>query len=104
MATGTWAMAWKLPLSDGSVGTAAQPAPNVAIESAEDGAMVGAIVVVVGAAAVLPESVESSLPQAVSEIEKATAAARAVSFVARMVFFLHLSGLTPVIRSGGARG
>src|SRR3954471_19103558 len=51
VATGTWAMAWKLPLSDGSAGTAAQPDPKFTVESVVDGAMVGAAVVIVGAAA-----------------------------------------------------
>src|SRR4051812_33396991 len=42
VATGTCAMAWKLPLSDASVGTAAQPVPKLTVESIVDGAMLGA--------------------------------------------------------------
>src|SRR3954462_3522715 len=56
VATGTIAMAWKLPLFDASVGTAAQPAPKftvVSMAGADD--MVGAalVIVVAGAAAVV---------------------------------------------------
>ncbi|GAA0565088.1 hypothetical protein GCM10010172_55730 [Paractinoplanes ferrugineus] len=93
VATGTCDIDWKLPLFDGSVGTAAQPEPKLTIESlgADDGIMLGAAVVVVGAAAVV--SLLSSLPpQAAMEAEKARAAATAVSLIARIRSNLHLSG------------
>jgi hypothetical protein len=80
VATGTWAIAWKLPLSDGSAGTAAHPGPKLTIES----------VVMLGAGLAPMEGAEpvsdvESLPQAASEIEKIAAAVRAVNLVARMV-------------------
>jgi hypothetical protein len=100
VATGCWAIAMKLPGLDASVGTAEHPAPKVAIVSvpAVLGSALGVIAAVVGAAAApVLSSLESLLPQAASEMENRVAAARAVSFVARIgssqlpnVFFFTL--------------
>jgi hypothetical protein len=78
-------MAWKLPGFDASAGTAEQPAPKVVIMSAGAELSGALLAIVVGAAAVPSPSVEESLPQAVSEIEKRVAAASAVNFIARMI-------------------
>src|SRR4051794_450705 len=66
VATGAVAIDSKLPLLLGSVGTAAHPAPKLTVVSVALGAaMLGAAVVMVGAAAAEPvESELSSLPQA----------------------------------------
>src|SRR3954453_1826064 len=84
VATGTCAMAWKLALFAGSVGTAAQPGPKGAIAAVANMLGAGVAVVVAGAAA-LAVSLFESLPHAASEIEKTAAAASAVSLGARMV-------------------
>src|SRR5690349_9270322 len=104
VATGTWAMAWKLPLFDGSAGTAAHPLPKFSMAGAALD-IIGAGLVVVGAAAGSPASLpESSLPQAASEIEKIAAAVSAVILVARIDLFLMVGDFAPFIRnemSGG---
>jgi hypothetical protein len=77
------AIAWKLPGFAASVGTAAQPAPNVVAIIEADG--LGAAAVVVATPAVGAEAVSvSSEPQAATEKANSVAAAIAVSLVARM--------------------
>src|SRR5688500_11269058 len=85
VATGTFDMASKLPGLLASVGTAAQPAPNVAmsIAGAEVAAAVAAGVVAAGAVDV--PAVSSALsPQAAMDSENRTAAEMAVILVARI--------------------
>ncbi|GGL18324.1 hypothetical protein GCM10012284_61170 [Mangrovihabitans endophyticus] len=87
MATGTCAIASKLPGLDESVGTAEQPEPKLVIMSpdmSED--MLGAGLLMVDSGAALPVDESSELsPHAARETLNRAAAAMAVSFVARMV-------------------
>jgi hypothetical protein len=84
VATGTLAIASKLPGSDASVGTAAQPAPNcvISIGAAALGATVVGVVAIVVGVAVAVSAVES--PQAAVERANRVAAEMAVSFVVRI--------------------
>jgi hypothetical protein len=78
-------MAWKLPGLEASVGTAAQPAPKVAIVSVADAEGAALIIGEAGAVVAAAELLSPlELPQAASEMEKRAAAATAVIFVARM--------------------
>src|SRR5690349_7218127 len=84
VATGTLAIAAKLPGFDGSVGTAAQPAPNspVAVAVAIDGAIDGA-----SAAAAEGAAVGAAAPQADSETAQTEAAVTAANFRTCIDFF-----------------
>ena len=92
VATGTWAIACEAALV-GRRRSAPRHSRRRSRSSScrlgDDGAMLGAALVVAGAAAGRRRSLESLLPQAASEIEKIAAAARAVSFVAAHGSFLH---------------
>src|SRR4051812_41633507 len=84
VATGTLAIAAKLPGFDGSVGTAAQPAPNspVAVAGAIDGASAGAAE---GAAAAAGAGAgAAAAPQADRETAQAEAAVTTANFRARI--------------------
>ncbi|GAA3284243.1 hypothetical protein GCM10020218_042090 [Dactylosporangium vinaceum] len=105
-ATGTFAIASKLPGLAGSVGTAAQPAPNWAsIGAALDGAPVVAIgaPVVIGAEDWAGAAVSSEEPQAARERASAVAAATAANLVRNMSNLLQ-SVRTPQIRSSRGPG
>src|SRR5690349_16704728 len=94
VATGTLAIAAKLPGFDGSVGTAAQPAPNspVAVAGAIDGAIDGASAgaaegAAAGAAAAGAGAGAAAAPQADSETAQTEAAVTAANFRTCMGLF-----------------
>src|SRR3954463_15855524 len=87
VATGTFAIAAKLPGFDGSVGTAAQPAPNspVAVAGAIDGASAGAAEgAAAGAAAAGAGAGAAAAPQADRETAQTEAAVTTANFRARI--------------------
>jgi hypothetical protein len=88
VATGTFAIAAKLPGFDGSVGTAAQPAPNspVAVAGAIDGASAGAAEgAAAGAAAPAGAGTgAAAVPQADSATAQTEAAVTTANLRARM--------------------
>jgi hypothetical protein len=88
VATGTFAIAAKLPGFDGSVGTAAQPAPNspVAVAGAIDGASAGAAeAAAAGAAAAgAGAGAGAAVPQADNETAQTEAAVTTANFRARI--------------------
>src|SRR5690348_17211831 len=108
VATGTFAIAAKLPGLDGSVGTAAQPAPNspVAVAGAIDGASAGAAEGAAAGAAAGAGAGAAAVPQADSETAQTEAAATTANFRARMRIFPSgnvfevLAVATAVDRSG----
>src|SRR4051794_7681999 len=90
VATGTLAIAAKLPGFDGSVGTAAQPAPNspVAVAGAIDGASAGAAEgAAAGAAAAGAGAGAAAAPQADRETAQTEAAVTTANFRACMRLF-----------------
>ncbi|GAB7036621.1 hypothetical protein JCM9533A_04680 [Catenuloplanes niger JCM 9533] len=84
-ATGTCAIAWKLPAFAGSVGTAAQPGPNSAAAIA--GALLAIAVAMGVASPVAPVLVSASSPwpQAASPRQRVAALATAIIRIVRMV-------------------
>ncbi len=82
VATGTLAMAAKLPGFDASVGTAAQPAPNssLAAMAEPDGAIDGAIGAAAGAGGAGAAAGAAPPPQAESETVQTAAAAKEAKF------------------------
>src|SRR3954469_19500931 len=106
VATGTLAMAAKLPGFDGSVGTAAQPAPNspVAVAGAIDGASAGAAeAAAAGSAAAGAGAGAAAAPQADRETAQTEAAVTTANFRACMRLFPPGNGFRCVDHRHGVR-